>query len=349
MVPLPVPATAQDSVRVATVAWRARGKLYLTVVAKATFTLVPEGRMTLVEPDPIVDREVPEPFGKGGLSAGGDLAPYLGKAEILLTGHAQVSPTSLQLHAKVQLAVVQNGALRLDKQLELPVTETGGGALRIGGMGPVSRTWPQRRRWLDGIDASGLERPLLEIPDALHWEYFQTAPPDQRLDGLAGDEWLMLGGMLRKVPRLRTQLPEGQAVARIFRTTQAPPRHGETVVLHADTLQVDMDRRRCSILWRGRAELWSEEELAALHVGAAFAQPGKAITWSDPIAASYVLDEESSLASDEPRTVPLGPDASKQPKSPAAPLTPAESAPVHGGTVYLWPGEPKPPRDRSRS
>jgi hypothetical protein len=345
MIPLPVPATAQDSVRVATVAWRARGKLHLTVVAKATFTLVAEGRMTLVDPDPIVEREVPEPFGKG-LSAGGDLAPYLGQAEILVTGHAQVSPSSLQLQARVQLAVVQQGTLRVDKQLELPVTSTGGGPIRLGGMGPISRTWPQRRRWLEGIDPSGLDRALLEIPDSLHWEYFQTAPSDQRLDGLLGDEWLMFGGMLRNRPRLRTQLPEGRAVARLFRTTQAPPREGVPILLQPDTVQVDMDRRRASILWRGRVDVSSDEDLAPLHVGAAFEHAGKAITWSDPIAASYVLDEESSLASDEPRTLPMSPEAQKQAaKSPAfaAAVGPPPGAPKNGRA------EAQPPRRRPRS
>jgi hypothetical protein len=295
------------------VAWRARGKLYLTVVAKATFALASEARMTLVDPDPIVDREVPEPFG-AGIAAGGDLAPYLGQAEILLTGHAQVSASSVQLHARVQLAVVQHGALRLDKQLDLPVTSTGGGAIRIGGMGPMSRTWPLRRRWLEGIDARGLDKALLEIPDALPWEYFQTAPPDQWLDGIAGDEWLMLGGTLRNRPHLRTQLPEGRAVARLFRTTQAPPREGDPVFLRADTVHVDMDRRRCSILWRGCVKVGSDEELAALHVGAAFEHPGQAVAWSDPIEASYVLEDDSSLASSsEPRTIPIPKGASARP------------------------------------
>jgi hypothetical protein len=275
-----------------------------------------------------------------GLSAGGDLAPYLGQAEILVTGHARLSPSSLQLYAKVQLAVVQRGALRLEKHLDLPITTTGGGAIRIGGMGPISRAWPQRRRWLDGIDATGLERAPVEIPDALHWEYFQTAPPDQRLDGIVGDEWIMLGGMLRNRPRLRTQLPDGRAVARLYRTTQAPPREGEPVALHADTVQVDMDRRRSSILWRGRVELQREEELAALHIGAAFERRGQPITWSDPIAASYILDDDSSLASDEPRTIPMSPDA-RQPKGASGP------GGTRVGVQHNGRGQPHHPRRRS--
>jgi hypothetical protein len=325
MLPLPIPATAQDSLRAATVTWRSQGRLHVTVVAKATFKLVAESRMTLVEPDPIVNREMPEPFGKG-LAAGGDLAPYLGQAEVVLTGCAQVPPTFAQPTLRVQLGVVQRGALCVNKQLDLPIAARADRTLRIGGMGPISRTWPLRQRWLEGLDVRGLEARLMEIPDGLHWEYFQTAPQDQRFDRIGGDEWIVLGGMRLRPPRLRTQLPEVRAAARLFRTNEALPRQGEPVLLHADTVHVDMDRLRCSILWRGRVELTSEGELASLHVTTALERPGQPIAWSDPIEESYVLEEEDDDGElPEFGTIALSPEAARE--ATAAPATPFRPTP----------------------
>src|SRR5262245_651630 len=98
------PATALGPVSAATVAWRARGALYLTAVVKATFELVPEGRMRPTEPDSIASDEESDPSGVG-LRAAGDLAPYLGQPEVWLTGHAAVPPRFSLPALRVQLAL----------------------------------------------------------------------------------------------------------------------------------------------------------------------------------------------------------------------------------------------------
>ncbi|WP_437595837.1 type VI secretion system tip protein TssI/VgrG [Sorangium sp. So ce590] len=73
----------------ATVTWLQRGRLHVTVVVKATFALVPEGRMSVVAPDPIAPEEQRDPSGQW-LQAAGDLAPYLDSCGVVATGHAEL-------------------------------------------------------------------------------------------------------------------------------------------------------------------------------------------------------------------------------------------------------------------
>jgi hypothetical protein len=288
--PLPFQPSAAVALSVgpvctATVAWRARGVRYLTTVVKTTFALVSEGRMRLVTPERIARGEALDASGVG-LQAADDLAPYLAQPEVWLIGHAAVPPGTAQPSLRVRLAVFQAGAVVVDKQLDLAVA----GALadpprvRIAGMGPIAADWPLRSRWLEGLDRRGLTGPVLDVPDGLHWEYFQSSPRDQRLAPLQGDEWLLLAGMLPGQPALRTQLPAAQAVARLYRRAHAPPRTGEPIALRADTVQIDVDRQRCSILWRGRAQLPEDAELPSLGVAAGLETAGQAVAWSDPFS-----------------------------------------------------------------
>ncbi|WP_437533519.1 DUF2169 domain-containing protein [Sorangium sp. So ce726] len=280
----PVAITSLGRASAATLVWQLRGQRFVTAVVKATFGLVAEGTMTLGEPDPIVPGEVPDPSGVG-LRAAGDLAPYLREADVLLTGHAEVPPT-VAGEITVRLAVVQEGALRLDRWLALdgpaPGSE-GQRRVRVDGMGPLSRRWPRREALLGAADPRRLEGVELEVPEGLDWAYFQAAPAEQRIEGLRGDEWVVLGGMFAQRPRLRTQLAGARAVARLFRREERAPREGAALAMRADTLQIDADRRCCSVVWRGYTAV-AGEDLAALRIVAGVELPGEPLRWVDPFA-----------------------------------------------------------------
>jgi len=286
----------------ASIPWRARGALHLTVVVKATFALVPEGRMTIAEPDPIAPGEVPDPSGVG-LRTAGDLAPYLGRADVWLTGHAAVPPRFVEPCVRVQLAVVQQGAVRIDKQLDLDRAGAAGDPprVRIAGMGPIAADWPLRSRWLEGTSPPRLHGPALDLGGAIHSEYFQTSPLDQRLDAIRGDEWIVLGGMVAGRPRLRTQLPAAFGAARLHRG-EGP---AEPVALAADSLQIDVDRLRCSILWRGRVPIDDETALTSVRVVAGLEQPGRPIAWTAPEQPAIHCAARVSPASGSPLAATL--------------------------------------------
>src|SRR5262249_43040314 len=56
-------------------------------------------------------------------------------------------------------------------------------------------------------------------------------------------------------------------------------RGSQLVALHADTLRIDADDKRCSITWRGSIELPDEGALADLWVAMSVAAPGTRIAW----------------------------------------------------------------------
>ncbi|XXX72647.1 DUF2169 domain-containing protein [Sorangium sp. So ce134] len=270
----------------ATVTWLLRGRLHVTVVAKATFALVPEGRMSVVAPDPIAPEEQPDPSGQR-LKAAGDLAPFLDGCGVVVTGHAELPPGYSSPHAMVRLTVVQGGQVCIDKQAQLDGAARVGAArshVRIDGMGPLARSSPLRSRLLGAADARRLQGSPIDVPEGLDPSYFQAAPVDQRVPALRDDAWIVLGGVFAQRPKLRTQLPEARGVARLYREQQAAPRAGEPIPLRADAVHVDVDRRCCSVVWRGHVPV-EEADLASLRVLAGVELPGQPVAWVDPFGA----------------------------------------------------------------
>lgn len=298
----PLPLSALGRCSVGAVVWRQWGQLFLTAIVKATFALVPEGRMVLVDPDPLFSAEQPEPSGHG-LHAAAELAPYLGQVDVWLTGHAEVPPRYAEPALHIWLAVVQQGAVRVDKRVDLYAAVQPADPhpqVEIHGLDPISQQWPVRRRLLGRLDPQRLEAPIIELPGAFDWRYYHTVPADQRLEAITGDEWIVLGGVLLRRPRLRTQLPAARGVARLYRRDAAAPREGAEVALRADMIEIDVDRMRCAIVWRGHVPIGSEAELEGLYLAGAVEAPGEAIDWPDPFAAPprvapTLSDEESPL------------------------------------------------------
>ncbi len=69
--------------------WRFRDQLRVTVIVKATFSLVHQGLMKVARPDPIFTADIHH--GNNPLRTvrySSDMAPYLPATDVLLTGHA---------------------------------------------------------------------------------------------------------------------------------------------------------------------------------------------------------------------------------------------------------------------
>src|SRR5262245_18871215 len=89
--PVRIGTVGTVGVSAGTVVWRVQGadETRVTVIVKATFSIVTEGDMTPREPDTLVMSEVHHHADTGcSLRAAIDLAPYLAQADVLLTGHA---------------------------------------------------------------------------------------------------------------------------------------------------------------------------------------------------------------------------------------------------------------------
>jgi hypothetical protein len=316
-----IAVTAIGGATAATVVWRRRAQLYLTTVVKGTFHLVPEGLMTPFGPEPIAVGEQDDGSGMGLYSAG-DLAPYLRYTDVVLTGHAHAGPGATVLDARLE--VIRGGIPLLDKTVRLDVL--GGTAVRVVGMGPLSRSWPVRRRLLGDLDPAALEGSIAEIPTTFDWSYFQTAPLDQRIGGLRGDEWIALRGMHQDHAWFRTRLPGVRGVALI--SCSAPGvRQAAPIALSIDTLHLDVDLQRCTLLFRGWIPIADERMLPSLHVVAGMELPGQPTVWSNPLSSEPAHDSPWAHGLDhaEPASERAGSQPPRRSSLPPAP----PSSPMH--------------------
>ena len=117
------------------------------------------------------------------------------------------------------------------------------------GFGPIRPEWPTRvdrlRGHAAGWDASRwAERPL---PDDFDPFYFNVSPRDQMLEELTGNEWIALEHLHPRHPQLVTRLraPSPQASTKISGVEQS-------ISLRCDTLVLDTDRGRATLVWRGQ-------------------------------------------------------------------------------------------------
>lgn len=147
---------------------------------------------------------------------------------------------------------------------------------------PLARGWPSRKRLLGGADRRAIERPLAEIPAGFDWTYFQAAPEDQRIDYLKGDEWLILDGVHPTHAHLRSYLPGVRGVARVH--GMADGGQGHPLALVADTLCIDADTLRCSVIWRGSFPIPHAAALGAIRIIAGLETEFRQIDWPRPNA-----------------------------------------------------------------
>lgn len=309
----PVPVTALQQSTAATLAWRCNNQLYLTVVVKATFAFAVDAPMTRTKPQQIVRAEVhhgQNPARSVLLTS--DLAPYLPRADVLFTGNVYapsgVPTPSLPLRLAVfsskgpvldkrlvaqdpagfqRLPVVYENALRgIDDENPLGVTSNPNildprNPDRPGGFGPLGRAWPLRKRLLGTTPRATLDEPLATFPDDFDWTYFQAAPPDQRIDFLGGNEWLLLEGLHPSVHCLRTRLPGARGLARLYGLDEHGISEGTLLELVADTLRIDGEALCCTVVWRQNVPIAGENALNAANVVAGVEVADEMFEWPE--------------------------------------------------------------------
>jgi len=107
----------------------------------------------------------------------------------------------------------------------------------------------------------------------------------------------VLEGVHPDYPSIRTRLPSPRAYARVYsRMSVGAP---DWVQLAADTLHIEADDARCSIVWRGSFPTASELTAEQLVVGGALELRHLAPSWP------ATIDEVESFASPECRTEAL--------------------------------------------
>jgi hypothetical protein len=148
------------------------------------------------------------------------------------------------------------------------------------GFGPIARTWPSRTALASAEVRAALDRPVPEIPAGFDFRYFHAAPPDQRLERLVGDEWIVLEGVHPEHAQLHLVLPGAMAMVRVVGTEA----DGRIFSLRGDTLRIDADAERVTVVWRNSFPV-READLASVQLLAGVALPDQPIAWPQHVEA----------------------------------------------------------------
>jgi hypothetical protein len=317
--PWPIDVEVVGAASGGTVLWRHAGRTTLTIVVKASFAL-DEGAGRLLAPADLVVEERFLPQSRS-LLADVDIAPYKPRAEVTFVGSAfppQPVPqtmTRLAIQGSSPLfdrplrvlgdrqapgappAPFRSMPLSWDRAWADPMTNPVGvqpGPGRAPNVidptnenapasyGPISRAWGARARFLGRGDPRMTLGTRPEMPAELSWGLFLSAPVDQQVSRLQGDEVLVLENLIEGAPRVRCQLPGARANARYFGPNA--PRDGASVAMRLDTLAINGYERVVHVLWRGTMAFPNEAAAAASRVVAGIEMPDQAVAFAAPPA-----------------------------------------------------------------
>jgi hypothetical protein len=190
------------------------------------------------------------------------------------------------------------------------------------GFGPMPEYWTARRATLGAIvDPRILRSSLPSFPEGFPWAFFHAAPEDQRIPFLYGDEWIALEGMHADTTRVTSALPGARALARVYGNKDDPP-GGRPVQLAADTLSIDADRERCSVVWRGSFPIAGASDLGRLRVLAALEVGGRA-----PAFPAVLASSSAAAAAPSPPSPSASASASSTQSTPSTPTIQASPSP----------------------
>jgi hypothetical protein len=233
----------------------------LTVVVKATFSLMREGEAPLAQEQERLSLDVPDPLGDAaGLKYASDFVPKKARADVIVVGHAHAPEPATSIPVRITIDV-------LDKQFvarsgepvrKIPLvprhlratTEPTAPAVTVG----ARAAWaPERLTKRFGvIGPDGI--PAAPLGDRFDYQFFNAAPPDQQLNLLRPNGSILLEGLMPGAPRRHVWLPGHRPRVFYYGASGPGPRAAE-VPLVSDTLWIDTDRGICTITWRGALAL----------------------------------------------------------------------------------------------
>lgn len=206
------------------------------------------------------------------------------------------------------------GMLRLPSVV--PAGEGGMQGIPLG-FGPIAKHWPARARL--GVEPH-LDA-ITDLADDLDFELFQSAPLDQRVDLLRGDEWIYLENLHPRFPKVVTRLPALASEARVESEGGVVQR----LPLRIDGLRILGDEGRAEITCSGAFAVEDEQALVRLSLSAAVTANGEAPAWPLPrdrrhqtpgravdFSSTLVIDIPSDPRPSRPGTMVLDPAAAAQ-------------------------------------
>lgn len=166
------------------------------------------------------------------------------------------------------------------------------------GLGGIHPEWPVRRALLGTYDKTWFRSRWPYYPEDFDHEFFQSAPPNQRLPRATGDETYELVGLHPKHGTLRGRLPGVRA--RVF-----AKRVGESALveipIRLDTITFAADDDALHLVWRGTVRVTDDDAPEIEHLFATTEPLGAAVLTDAEIHARWAASlEQPSEDADEP-------------------------------------------------
>lgn len=341
------------------VVWRMDGSLCLTVIAKATFGLVPDGTARLVAPAPLSEEDLFRGNSpSASIAQASDLAPYRPRVDVTFAGHAYTPDHKPAPALAVRLSVLGEEA-SLEKTLHVHGDRSDVGtrpqpfermplvwerAVADPDLNPVGVVAGGARmpNFVDPVDPA---RPAGFGPLAPHWgaraRHLQHGAPERRGSTLSvpnGLDWsfYQAAPIDQQLPSLRGDeqlildnlLPSTPRLSTRLPGARAvarlfgadSPASGFPLELEADTLVIEGDRQVCSIVWRGCLSIVGQEgDLSQLTAVLGIELPGYPMPWEPALPRVHAVGG------------PAGAEAAEE--------TTASSARGGGSTVAFSPEE----------
>jgi hypothetical protein len=205
-------------------------------------------------------------------------------------------------------------------------------------LGPIPVGFAQRKKRLGNMGSAELRKPILELVENFDWSYFQSAPADQRLPHLQGDEWLLLDGMHPQHASLKSQLPQLEARAAIYLDGKT-----DDIPMAIKMIHVDAERERLWVVWRGHLAIANESHLERLHVIGTLLPPASQWQWPsfEAMRAQVVLNTEDTHKQPAPHETKLRSGNAKQ--GPAVPFTQGAQVTAASSEPLAWEEEDEHP------
>ncbi|MEO2036898.1 MAG: DUF2169 domain-containing protein [Planctomycetaceae bacterium] len=154
------------------------------------------------------------------------------------------NPVGAGFHQRPNDESIIDRPLPNTEQTDTPVTNPRGKYQPMS-FGPLARSWPPRLGYAGTYDEQWQEEQFPFLPADFDERYYQSAPEDQQLDALNGNDLVELtnltpdGHRKFRLPDIRVPI---EFVRRDFDSVEEDAR--------LDTLLIDTDKQQFSLLWR---------------------------------------------------------------------------------------------------
>ena len=138
------------------------------------------------------------------------------------------------------------------------------------GFGQIDLTWPQRMKKVGTYDQKWLENLFPGLAEDMDYTYFNTAPPDQWLDGFFnGHEGFQIRGMHPEKPHIQANLPGFKSRCFINQETEKGEEFKE-IKTNLDTVWLFPRAEKGVTVWRGVVEIGTDDAEDILHMLVAY-------------------------------------------------------------------------------